>query len=323
MVQHVEIDGCPVFRKQAFEKIRDANDDYYKKMGAKKRTTATTTDVADKVHTAIAGSVPSETPKVSPAPAGPIKPEVEKTSQAPTSGVQSEIPKAYLAPPSRPPPRDILTDFESARKEAEYEEFKKTFPALKIQKHGRGLTDNVSIPKQSMDINSPTKGKAEVDLIEMSPNTRVPKHVSTGLTGLKPFNIVAGGAENSRVRKENVPLGKESPDIFPPPARPLKSLGPIPDLSGASNQPPDLRPSVFTNAGSDHGALSRSSNILQPFQGLKLGEPQKAYQASECTPKEPAPKYYHKYDPDQPGFGLEQYRNPYSKKYKCAFSGCT
>lgn len=292
-------------------------------MGAKKRTTATTTNVVDKVHTAIAGRVPSDVPEASPAPAGPIKSEIEKTSQAPTSRVQSETPKAYLAPPSRPPPRDILTDFESARNEAEYEEFKKTFPALKIQKHGRGLTDNVVIPKQSMDMNFPTKGKAEVDLIEMSPNTRVPKRASTGLTGLKPFNVVAGGAGNSSVRKENVPLGKESPEIFPPPARPLKSLGPIPDLSSAPNQPPDLRTPMLTNAGSDHGVLSRPSNILQPFQGLKLGEPQKAYQASESTPEKPAPKYYHKYDPDQPGFSLEQYRNPYSKKYRCAFLGCT
>ncbi|OBT62059.1 hypothetical protein VE03_09215 [Pseudogymnoascus sp. 23342-1-I1] len=321
LVQHIEIDGCPVFRKQAFEKIRDANDDYYKKVGAKKPTAATTTDIVDKAHT-IGGRVPAKVPEVSPAPAGPIKPEVEKTFQAPTSRVQSEIPKACLPPPSRAPPRDMLTDFECARREADYEEFKKSFPALNIQKRGQGLTDKVSTPKKPTDMNSPMKGRAEVDLIEMSPN-RVLKLTWSSPTGMSIFNNAARGTGNNSVRNENVPWGKEAPEISPPPARPLKSLGPVTNHSSAPSQPSNLRSPTITHAGLELGALSKPPDILQPLQGLTLGETRPAAHGSESTPERPAPKYYHKYDPDKPGFSLEEYRNPYSKKYKCAFAGCT
>lgn len=69
-----------------------------------------------------------------------------------------------------------MSGFDSPDKEAEYEEFKKYFPALKIQKRGLSSTDNVvATPKRPTGMNSPTKGKTEVDLIEMSPNARVPK----------------------------------------------------------------------------------------------------------------------------------------------------
>lgn len=194
---------------------------------------------------------------------------------------------------------------------------------MDIKKHGQGSTDNVPTPEKPMGMNSPTKGKAEVDLIEMSPNTRVPKHAWSDLTGLKPFSIAAGGPGNKIVRNENVPWGKEVLGISPPPARPLILSGLVPDHSSASNEPPNLRSPMLEQAGLDLGTLSKPLNILQPFQELKLGEPQLAAQPSEPIPEKPAPKYYHTYNPDQPGFNLEQYRNPYSKKYKCAFAGCT
>ncbi|ELR09714.1 hypothetical protein GMDG_04200 [Pseudogymnoascus destructans 20631-21] len=317
LVHHVEIDGCPVFRKLAFEKIRDANDDYYKKMGLpKKRNTATTTDVIDKAHTANASCVPSEVLEASPAPAGTARSEVGKVSAGPARRVQSEVDNVSAGPASHVTPRDIMTDFETPCKEAEYEEFKRNFPALKIQRRGVGSTDSVVTPMRPTGVNSPTKGKAEDDLVEMSPNRNVPKHNWPSLARLKQFNIAAGGAEN-------MPWEKEAPKISPPLARSSKFSGTIPHHSSASKQPSNLRSPMLTHAEPDLGAPSKPSNILQPVQELKLGEQQLTVQAIESTAEETAPTYYHQYDPDRPGFNLEQYRNPYSKKYNCAFAGCS
>ncbi|OBT76980.1 hypothetical protein VF21_04193 [Pseudogymnoascus sp. 05NY08] len=305
LVQHVEIDGCPVFRKLAFEKIRDANDDYYKKMGLpKKRNTATTTDVIEKTHTSHASCVPPEAPKTSSSPAKRVQPEVGEVS----------------APPARyVTPRDIMTDFETPSKEAEYEALEGTFPALKIQERGVGSTDSVATPMRPTGVNSPTKSKAEDDLIEMSPNRNVPKRAWSSLAGLKPFNIAAGSAEKDSVRKENIPWEKEAPKISPSPARPSKFSGTVSDHSSESKMPSNLRSPMLAHAGPDLGAPSMPLNVLQPpVQELKLGE----LQASAST-SEPAPKYYHQYDPDRPGFNLEEYRNIYSKKYRCAFAGCS
>jgi hypothetical protein len=368
LVQHVEIDGCPVFRKLAFEKIREANDNYYKKMGLpKKGNTATTTDVIDEAHTANASCVPlevleahtanascvpSEVPEASPAPAGTapsevgkvsaaparrVQSEAHKSSPAPASRVQSEVDEVFAAPASRVQsevdnvsaapashvtPRDIMTDFETPSKEAEYEDLDRTFPALEIQKRGAGSTDSVATPMRPSGVNSPTKSKAEDDLIEMSPSINVPKRAWSSLAGLKPFNIAAGSAEKDSVRKENIPWEKEALEISPPPARP-KFSGTVSNHSSASKLSSKLRSPMLTHAGPDAGALPKSSNVLQPVQELKLGELQLTAHDSASTPEEPAPKYYHKYDPDQPGFNLEQYRNPYSKKYNCAFAGCS
>lgn len=275
----------------------------------KRRTTATTGDNSDKAHAAVAGRVTCEVPKASPAPASRAQPEIPKASPAPASRVL--------------PPRDLMTDFENPSEEAKYEESNRTFPALPPQKHGQSSTNNVSTLEKLMGMDSPTKGKAEVDLIEISPNAKAPKRVWSELTGLKPCSIAAGGPGNNSVRNENVPWGKEVLGISPPPARPLIFSGLVPDHSSASNQPPNLRSPMLAQTGLDLGTLSKPSKILQPFQELKLGEPQLAAQPSEPIPEKPAPKYYHQYNPDQPGFNLEQYRNPYSKKYKCAFAGCT
>ncbi|OBT55826.1 hypothetical protein VE04_04433 [Pseudogymnoascus sp. 24MN13] len=347
LVQHVEIDGCPVFRKLAFERIRDANDDYYKKMGVpKKQNTATTADAIDKVHTANASCVPLDVLEASPAPAGTAQSEVSKASAAlarrvqsevdevfaaPARRVQSELDKVFAAPASRVhsevdnvsagpashvTPRDIMTDFETPSKEAEYQEFKRNFPALTIQKPGVGSTDNVSTLKKPTGMDLPPKGKAEEDLIEMSPNRNVPKRAWSNLAGLKPFNIAAGGAEN-------MPWEKEAPKISPPPARSSKFSGPATDNSNPSSQPLSLRSPMLTHAGPDLGAPSKPLNVLKSLQGLKLERPQLAAETSESTPEKPPPKYYHQYDPDQPGYNLEKHRNPFSKKYNCAFAGCS
>lgn len=338
-----------MFRKLAFEKIREANDDYYKKMGVpKKRRTATTADVIDKAHTANASCVPSEVleappapesrvqsevgedsaspafeaHKASPDPASRVQSEVGKVSAPPACRVQSEVDNVSAAPASHVTPRDIMTDIETLSKEAENEALDKKFPALKIQNHGVGSTDEVSTPMRPTGVNSPTKSKAEDDLIEMSPNRNVPKRAWSSLAGLKPFNIAAGSAEKDSVRKENIPWEKEALEISPPPAHP-KFSGTVSDHSSASKLSSKLRSPMLTHAGPDPGAPSKSSNVLQPVQELKLSELQLTAHDSASTPEEPAPEYYHKYDPDQPGFNLEQYRNPYSKKYNCAFAGCS
>lgn len=340
-----------MFRKLAFEKIRDANDDFYKKMDLpKKRNTATTTDVIDKAYTANASCVPLEVLEASPAPAGAAQSEVGKVSAGPARRVQSEAHKASPAPASRVQsevdklfaaresrvqsevddvspapasyvtPRDIMTDFETPSKEAEYEDLNRTFPALEIQKRGAGSTDSVATPMRPSGVNSPTKSKAEDDLIEMSPTRNVPKHAWSSLAGPKPFNIAVGSADKDSVRKENIPWEKEALEISPPPA---KFSGTVSDHSIASKPPSKLRSPLLTHAGPDLGAPSKSSNSLQPDQELKLGEQQLAVQTIESTPEKTAPKYYHQYDPDRPGFNLEQYWNPISKKYRCAFAGCS
>ncbi|OBT88961.1 hypothetical protein VE02_02819 [Pseudogymnoascus sp. 03VT05] len=313
LVQHVEIDGCPVIRKLAFEKIRDANDDYYKKMGVpKKQSTARTADVIGKAHTANATCVPLEVLEASPPPAGTAQHEIGKVSASPACRVQS----VHKASPDLAngvvTPRDFMTDFETPSKEAEYEALEGTFPALKIQKRGVGSTDSIATPMRPTGVNSPTKSKADDDLIEMSPNRIVPKRTWSSLAGLKPFNIAAGGAENIRWEKE-------APKISPSPARLSMFSGTVSDHSSESKMPSNLRSPMLAHAGPDLGAPSMPLNVLQPpVQELKLGE----LQASAST-SEPAPKYYHQYDPDRPGFNLEEYRNIYSKKYRCAFAGCS
>ncbi|KFY45928.1 hypothetical protein V495_02728 [Pseudogymnoascus sp. VKM F-4514 (FW-929)] len=76
----------------------------------------------------------------------------------------------------------------------------------------------------------------------------------------------------------------------------------------------------------DMDSLTEKEPEIDLIQTSPLKSPLKASgptQTSESTMAKPAAQYYHKHDPDQPGFNLETFRNPYSKKYKCAFAGCT
>lgn len=199
----------------------------------------------------------------------------------PTSWVQYEVGKVSAVHASNGPPRDLMTDFESPNKEAEYEMFKKTFPAPRIQKQGQNPTDNVATPQRPASMNHPVEDKANDDLIEMSPNA------------------------------------------LPQLARTSRFSDLVPDDSGASEEQSNLRPPPLTDTEPDFDALSRPLIILEPLQELKLNEPQLTAQDGSSTAKQPASKYHHQYDPDQPGFDLEKYRNIYSKKYRCAFAGCT
>ncbi|KFY17929.1 hypothetical protein V492_00284 [Pseudogymnoascus sp. VKM F-4246] len=305
LVQHVEVDGCPVFRKPVFEKVRDANDDYYKKLGSKKQTTAPTTDTFVEASTALASRDPSEVLKGT-ARVNRTQSKVDDALTALASWARSEVDVTHTAPKNQAVEKDLLTEVE----EAEYKELDKSFPVLQIRKIGDGKASRQTLAKTITDMNSPTKEKSGIDLIEMSPNKIAPKRAWSSLTGLKPFNIAAGGAENNSVQNENMPCAKEAPE------HPPKYSGPAPNCSSTPNEGSGLQLPVLAYDGPE-------SNVLQPLRKLKMGEPQLTAQASETTPEETAPKYYHDYDPDQPGFDLEKYRNPYSKKYRCAFAGCS
>lgn len=152
-MQHIEIDGCPGFRKQAFDKLRDANDGYY---APKKNITGATT--------------PGTTGMCERAYAVPVSPEVTKASPAPASPVQAEIDKASASLASLAQPEvDLMSDFEPYTKESEHEVLNLKFPALKIQKNGLCLTDNTAKLKRPTDMDSLTEKELDIDLIQTSP----------------------------------------------------------------------------------------------------------------------------------------------------------
>ena len=166
------------------------------------------------------------------------------------------------------------------------------------------------------DFESPNK-EAEYEMLKKSfPALRIQKQ------GKNPTDNVATPQRPASMNhpaedKADDDLIEMSPNTLPQPARTLRLSEPVPDVSGASGQQSNLPPPTVTDAEPDLDALSR------PLQEMKLSETQLTPQHTDSTAKQPSSEYHHQYDPDQPGFDLEKYRNIYSKKYRCAFAGCT
>lgn len=84
-------------------------------------------------------------------------------------------------------------------------------------------------------------------------------------------------------------------------------------------RPLNLTPSKLARAETEPG----TSGILGPSRNGRPERRQLSIQGNQSNLKESDLRYYHRYDPDQPGFNLEQYKNLISKKYNCPYPGCS
>lgn len=256
------------------------------------------------------------------------------------------------------PTVDILTAFDSPTKAAEFELFKMNFPALKLGDNKRAAleliyeTEPIEVhdevdPEEFAYMAAPEEplNHAIGEAIEefdpnMDANKANPKEASHKLkyeSIQKPLqqDWNDGGANENNAdskTKENVVWGKSTSNVLhsppnnSPPLRSRKLSGPLPELSGSSyfrpSQPSKLRPTTLTRSGPDLSTLQRNSTLLKSIQEGKMEETEVGVQIGSGNSTIPV-KYFHKYDPDQPGFNLDKYRNVYSGKYRCAFPGCT
>ena len=146
-----------------------------------------------------------------------------------------------------------------------------------------------------------------------SPTGRLTESIAN--IGLKELSANTSVSKQSSLRTSNDNIVWDTPK-----ARSFQNAS-LPNFR--PSQPSSLRPSMLTRSGPDLGTILRTSNVLQPFQEANLGQQQLPIQVGESAARASSSAYYHRYDPDQPGFSLEQFKNPYSKKYRCAFPGCT